>query len=442
MPKAIVVLLLITLGSIALQWLPAEPIAIRALCLLWIIAVLWLSEMVHVTITALLIPVLSVLFGIWHLPQALDAFSHPIIFVFFGGFALAAALQAQDIDRWIAHNILRMSGGLLSRAVMMLCLTTAVLSMWMNNTATTALMLPLILGLLRQEPTLSASTKIFSLLGIAYSANLGGVATLVGSAPNGIAATAIDYDFLSWLKVGGPAFLLLWPLMLWVMHRVLKPSFNGTRVEVEQYTFEWTPARMILMGIFTFTVIGWFFSKPLGQLIGIEQRMNAWVALLAVCALVASRVVEWKHIEEYTHWGTLLLFGGSLTLSAVLKVSGASAFLGSVMSHAVMGLPGVLVLVVLVSFVILLTEINSNTSSTALLVPIFITLPVSVVGTEQAALAVGISASCAFMLPVATPPNAIVHSSGLIPQQSMMRVGAVLNVMCIGVLSLLLWLLL
>lgn len=437
-------LLLITgCGFIASQ-LSAELDTIKALCLLWIVAVLWLSEVFHVTITALCIPVLGTLLGITDLPTALDNFSHPIIFVFLGGFALAAALRAQQLDRYLAEQIVKLANGRMDRAALLLCFATAALSMWISNTATIVVALPLMLGLTQQLSHLEhpRATQTFCLLGIAYSANLGGITTLVGSAPNGIAAASIHFSFIEWLSIGGPLFLLLWPLVIALLWWHFKPQLNTTVVMNDHdHAFEWTPKRILLLCIFCAAVMGWLFSQPLGGLLGIDKRMNAWVALSALLLLVMTRVVSWKEIERTTDWGVLLLFGGGLALSGLLKSSGGSQFLGNALADSMQWLPPIGIVCLLVGFVVVLTELTSNTATTALLVPIFVALPESLISDVHAALAVGISASCAFMLPVATPPNAVVHATGMITQKDMMSVGGKLNLLCLIIISAVLWVL-
>jgi solute carrier family 13 (sodium-dependent dicarboxylate transporter), member 2/3/5 len=439
MTKLLAVAGILAGGVLAISFgIDAEPQVIKALCLLWVIAVLWLTESLHTTITALLVPVLAVMLGLLDVADALKQFSNPIIFLFLGGFALAAAMHVQQLDKYLAHQILRLTAGRLNYAIILLCFATMVLSMWISNTATVAVMLPLVLGMLSQRDDLQYGSVAFALLGIAYSANVGGIGTIVGSPPNAIVAAELGMTFRDWLVIGMPVAFLLWPLTLFILAKLLKPDFTGHVVDIKDLDFHWSTERKRLIIIFLITVIGWLFSKPLGKLLAIKSDMDSWVALLAIVMLTASQVVNWKSIEKSTDWGVLLLFGGGLTLSSVLKTTGSSAYMGDVMSSFAGNFATVVVVLIIVAFVVFLTELTSNTATTALLVPIFITLPVTLVSHEQAALAVGISASCAFMLPVATPPNAIVHGTGMLQQHTMMRVGFYLNIMCIALLTTLL----
>lgn len=412
----------------------AEGEALLGLVVLWIIAFLWVSETLHITITALLVPMLAVALGLLDMKAALVSFAHPIIFLFLGGFALAAAMRVQGLDKWLAQSILRVTGGHLGQGVLLLAVATVPLSFWISNTAVAAMMLPLMLGLLAQREDLSYKTQAFCLLLIAYSATIGGMGTVVASPPNAIVAAALGLTFVDWLYVGIPMVLLLWPLMLLVLYCVLRPDFTGNPVTVDHESFEWTTPRKLLLGIFILTVSGWLLGQPLSRWLRLSDP-DTWVALMAIVLLTLTKVVKWQDIEESADWGVLLLFGGGLTLSAILQSSGASEFLGFGLARVIDGWGVVLVILALVAFVQFLTEITSNTASTALLVPIFITLPPDVVSPTQAVLAVGICASSAFMLPVATPPNALVHGTGKVQQRTMMRTGFVLNLACIVVLT-------
>lgn len=412
----------------------AQGPELLGLVTLWTIAFLWVSETFHITITALLVPVLAVALGLMDVRGALVNFAHPIIFLFLGGFALAAAMQVQGLDRWLAQSVLRLTGGQLSRAVVVLAAITVPLSFWISNTAVTAMMLPLILGLIAQKPDLSARTQAFSLLLVAYSATIGGMGTVVASPPNAIVAASLGLDFVQWLYVGIPMVIVLWPLMLLVLYLVLRPDFGGGRVAVDSQPFEWTVQRKTLLAIFALTISGWLLGHPLSQWLGVRDT-DTWVALIAVILLTATRVAKWKDIEHTADWGVLLLFGGGLTLSVVLGESGAGEFLGFGLASLMQGWGVVMVMLALVAFVQFFGEVTSNTAATALLVPIFINLPTDVVSPTQAVLAVGICASCAFMLPVSTPPNAVVHGTGKVPQATMMRVGLVLNLSCTLVLT-------
>lgn len=414
------------------------PDALRAgLALFTLIGGLWMTQALHLSVTALLVPVLAAAAGLMSLREALASFAHPIIFLFLGGFALAAALQRQGLDHALALAVLRLAGGRRARAVALLFGLTALLSMWISNTATAAMVLPMALGLLHTQDGTDETgprERAFVLLGVAYSASIGGIGTLVGSPPNAIAAAQAGIGFIEWMRFGVPLVLLLLPLMAGMLYLMLRPRLHG-RLDLARAPFEWTPGRRATLVIFALTAAGWMAAEPLGRALGIGSDMDSWIAMAALVALVATRVMDWEAIEHQTHWGVLLLFGGGLALSQVMQASGASRYLADGLVVAMHGASSLWLLLGVVSFVVFLTELVSNTASAALMVPIFL-------GVAQAlglpapllAAAIAVSASCAFMLPVATPPNAIVYATGQIPQATMMRCGMVLNLVCIAVI--------
>ena len=413
------------------------PDALRTgLAIFVLIGGLWLTQALHLSVTALLVPLLAVLTGLMDLRTALAPFAHPVIFLFLGGFALAAALQQQGLDRAMALAVMRLAAGRRAVAVGLLFALTAGLSMWISNTATAVLMLPLALGLLRDDD--GPPERVFVLLGVAYSASIGGIGTLVGSPPNAIAAAQAGIGFGAWMAIGVPLVLLLLPLMAGVMLLVLRPRLGGRlALAADPHpALAWTRPQRTTVVVFALTAVGWVGAAPLGRLLGIAADVDSAVAVAAIVALVASGAIRWPEIERRTQWGVLLLFGGGLALSAVMATSGASRFLAGLLTGALQGAPALLVLLAVVSFVVFLTELVSNTAAAALLVPVFVGVAASL-GLPPAlfAAAIAVSASCAFMLPVATPPNALVYATEQVPQAAMMRCGLVLNLVCIVVIT-------
>lgn len=199
--NSLIILADVALFFILFNTLPFEPNVVLGISMLAFIAVLWLTEALHVTVTAILVPIMAVLFGVFDTQAALNNFANSIIFLFLGGFALAAAMHRQGLDKVIADKVLIMARGKMSVAVFMLFGVTAGLSMWISNTATAAMMLPLVLGVLSKvDDDRGHSTYVFVLLGIAYSASIGGIATVVGSPPNAIAAAEVGLSFTDWMK--------------------------------------------------------------------------------------------------------------------------------------------------------------------------------------------------------------------------------------------------
>ncbi|WP_350305201.1 DASS family sodium-coupled anion symporter [Photorhabdus viridis] len=430
----------IVLLFILLNVLPFGEKANAGLALLVFVGVLWLTEAIHVTVTALCIPLLAVGMGLMNTGDALKSFANPIIFLFFGGFALATALHIQGLDRLIANRLLLVARGRFSVAVMLLFGVTAGLSMWISNTATAAMMLPLVLGILSNlDVRTERHTFVFVLLGVAYSASIGGLGTLVGSPPNAIAAAQLGIDFFSWMKFGIPLVVILMPMMIGLMYLMLRPNLNH-KFDMQLEELDWTGKRLITMLIFLSAVFCWIFSSVISSALGGVKDLDTIIAIGAAILISITGVASWSQIQNNTEWGVLMLFGGGLTLSAILKNSGASEIMANGMAATFGASHWFVIIVAVAAFIIFLTEFTSNTASSALLVPVFATVAEALgMPVMTLTLIIGFGASCAFMLPVATPPNAIVFGSGYIKQVEMVRVGIVLNIACIAIISLFAW---
>lgn len=430
----------IAIFIVLLMVLPFETKTNIGLGLLVFIAVLWLTEAIHVTLTALLIPVLAVSMGILDGKKALAQFADPVIFLFFGGFALATALHIQQLDRLIANRILTMAKGKLSVACVLLFSITGGLSMWISNTATAAMMLPLVMGILSKlDREKEHNTYTFMLLGVAYSASIGGLGTLVGSPPNAIAAANLGLDFWGWMKIGLPMMVVLMPLMMLVLYLVFKPNLNQ-RFDTKFEHIELNRSRIIALCIFGLTVFCWIFSSKISAMLGGVKQFDSMVAIGAAILIGISGVASWKQIQENTEWGVLMLFGGGLTLSTILKESDASLVMAQGVASMFGGGHWFIIILAVTVFIIFLTEFTSNTASAALLVPIFATVAEALgMPSVVLVLVIGIGASCAFMLPVATPPNAIVYGTGEIRQSEMIKAGMWLNLVCVIIIPLFAW---
>lgn len=464
MPPVLRLLACLLPAALVLMAGPDAAALRHGLALLVLVGALWMTRALDLTVTALLVPVLAVATGLLDTKAALASFAHPIIFLFLGGFVLATALQRHGLDAALAAWVMRRAGGHRRRAAWLLFALTAALSMWISNTATTALMLPLALGLLGRtravvpaagdpaagalvagDPAASAAAsardETYVLLGVAYAASIGGLGTVVGSPPNAIAAAQAGIGFAQWMAYGLPLVLVLMPLTVLVLTLVLRPQLTG-RVELPAGDFAWTRERRLTVAIFLLTGAGWIFSAPLAQWLGIKADFDTLVAMAAVLALVGSGVLRWEEAERGTQWGILLLFGGGLALGQVLERSGASPWLAAAVMDLVQGAPLALLLLAVLAFVVFLSELASNTAVAALLVPVFLGMAGGL-GMPPATLAVAVAAaaSCGFMLPVATPPNALAFGTGRVPAPLMMRAGLALNLVCIVTLvgAALLW---
>jgi len=260
--------------------------------------------------------------------------------------------------------------------------------------------------------------------------------TIVGSPPNAIAAKALDIAFVDWMKFGIPMMLVLLPLLLGAMYLYLKPNLNRQVTLNEEQPIAWNKPRVLTIIVFIVTALSWILSKQIGAALNVDD-VDSIVALLAASAVVSLGLVSWKQVSDNTDWGVLMLFGGGIALSTVLKVSGASLVLGQTVASGLASAPLIIVVLAVSAFIIFLTEFASNTASAALLVPVFAAIAEQM-GMPPAVLVmiIGIGASCAFMLPVATPPNAIVFGTGLIQQTEMIRVGVILNIISTFVVGL------
>lgn len=417
------------LAYLVFTLLPYDVEARKGLALLTLIAILWLTEALHITITALLIPALAVIIGFEGLTtaKALSTFADPVIFLFFGGFALATALHAQKLDQKIALSLVSAARGRMGIATLYIFLATAGLSMWISNTATAAMMLPLALGLISQMSTDKRGTKTFIMLGIAYSASVGGLGTLVGSPPNIIAARALDINFAEWMKIGLPMMFVMLPVVYAILYLMFRPDF-GKRVSGITVSIPWTTSRITAIILFAATALCWIFSSKIAAVTKISS-MDTVIALSAAILVVSLGLASWKEVSANTDWGVLYLFGGGLTLSAILRSSGASAVLGNAVAGVMGGLTPFFVCLIVALFIVFLTEFTSNTASAALLVPVFAAIAEQMnMPKELLVLIIGIGASLAFMMPVATPPNALVFGTGHVRQRDMIKVGFILEV--------------
>jgi sodium-dependent dicarboxylate transporter 2/3/5 len=408
------------------NWLPLDEAindhdtaSIRTgLAILALAAVLWLTEAMPLALTAILIPVIASLTGVLDVSESFAGFAHPLIFLFLGSFGLAAALSKQGLDRWLAINIVGLGRGNFHVTALALFMVSAALSMWITNTATVALMLPVALGILSNisihcDKSVAARASTYLLLGIAYSASIGGMGTLIGTAPNAIAAAHLKMDFTQWLRIGLPAVMILLPLLFILLRLLINPG-EIPRLAIQKKSFKFNNKRILTLAVFLLTICAWLSSSHLAVFFGISKSFDTIIAVSAVLTL-----------------------GGGLTLSKILGVTGASLYLAREIQTIATDWPVILLVGAVVLFMIFLTELSSNTASTALLVPIFATVAIDMnIPVKHLVLPLTLAASCAFMLPIATPPNALVFSSGKIQQRDMIRIGLVLNLVFAVILTL------
>ena len=405
-----------------IKLLPFTPMENRGLALLIFIGILWLTEAFNITVTSLMVPILAIGLNVLPTKAAFAPFSEPIIFMFFGGFVLAAVMNIQKLDLWIANHIIRLARGNLKLTVLYLFAATAGLSLFINNTAVAAMMLPLTLGILKKvDLKTNRALYVFVLLGVAFSASIGGIGTLTGSAPNAILASQLKITFSEWLFYGIPVAILLMIGMVFSLLVVLRPNFN-VPFEISLEGIPLTSKRKITLAVFViaafFLVFGSWLEPFIRSVLELSQpikNFDAVVAMTAVIILCITHTATWSEIQDRTEWGVLMLFGGGLVLGIVLKETGASKILADTIVNYIGVQHWLVMTLVLTAFIVFLTEFTSNTATAALMTPIFISVAEGL-GLPPVSLAaiVACSASCAFMLPIATPPNAIVFSTGYI----------------------------
>jgi sodium-dependent dicarboxylate transporter 2/3/5 len=420
----------------------------------------WLTQALPIPATALLPVALFPLFGILPGDRVAAAYGSDIIFLFMGGFVLGLAIQRWGLDRRIALLTLRMVGTRPSRIVGGFMLTTAFLSMWVSNTATAAMMLPIGLSIIAMRDecagdagsTRAGNFAVALMLGIAYAASIGGLATIIGSPPNGIAVRYIESNlgqqisFARWMSIGGPLVAVFLPLTWLLLCRVLHPVGD----EPISRGGEWVDGELrklgpigrgegLVLAIFLLAVAAWVFRPLLvdlefGGVAPFARLSDAGVAMIAALLLFctpvrlqrAEFVMDWASAEKLP-WGILILFGGGLALAAAVQANGVAQFIGA-QALWLDGVPPLVLLAGLTALIIFLTELTSNTATTATMVPVFAAAaPALGLDPLLPVLACALAASCAFMMPVATPPNAIVFGSNRVTLVQMARAGLLLN---------------
>lgn len=406
--------------------------AITIVCATW-----WIFEPIPIPATSLLPLALLPLFGILTPNEVGAAYGSPLVLLLLGGFILSTAMARSGAHRRIAVNMVNLFGGTSSRRLVFgFMAAAAVLSMWISNTATTLMLLPVALAVL--EKSEDDDLAIPLLLGIAYAASVGGIGTPIGTPPNLVfreiffQTTGREIGFLTWMSWGVPVVLLLVPIIGIWLTRKLHHQGNFKMPEVGRWQ---TDERRVFI-IFSLTALAWITrGQPFGgwsSWLDLPAANDASVALISVVIMFlvpngkGNRLLDWETAGQIP-WGMLILFGGGIALAKAFVVSGLSTALGDLLS-GVAGWPIVLVIAVICLTITFLTEMTSNTATTALMMPILAAAALAA-GIEPELLMVpaAMSASCAFMLPVATAPNTIMFSTGRFGIKVMAKEGLVLN---------------
>lgn len=433
-------------------------------------AIWWMTEAVPIPVTALLPLVLFPFLGVLPMPEAAAPYANEVIFLFMGGFFLAAGMEGSGLHRRIAMGIIRKVGLGPERLVLGFMIATAVLSMWISNTATAAMMLPIgiaVVEIFRQDQEREGFPLGVSLmLGMAYAASIGGVATLIGTPPNAIFAGAVsellggDIGFGRWMLLGLPITFVMLPLTWFLLVRVLHPP-GELRADASSILEEElesmgpaSAAERRVAWVFGITALCWILRAPkaVGSLTlpglqslapGIRDSTIAIAASIVLFVLPSGNPSEvgdktlltWERARRIP-WGVLLLFGGGLSLARGMESSGLSRWIGSSV-EGLSGVPDVILFAVLALLFVFLTELTSNAATTTMAMPVLVGAAAAM-GTDPIPFMIvaTLASSMAFMLPVATPPNAIVFGSNYLTIPQMVKAGLVLNLVAVGVVTL------
>jgi solute carrier family 13 (sodium-dependent dicarboxylate transporter), member 2/3/5 len=424
--------------------------AVTVLCAVW-----WIFESIPLAATALVPLAVFPLSGVLTEKQAATAYSDPIVLLFMGGFMLSKAAESSGTHRRIAQAMIAAVGSTSGRRIVLaFMLATALCSMWISNTATALMMLPVALAVLESDT--SGKLGVPLLLGVAYSASIGGIVTPIGSPPNGVfmavyrETTGQSVPFHQWMLVAAPIAVLTlaaaWLILTWRLSGV-----PGVRIKTDD---AWTSAQRRTLAVFGCAALAWItreipfggWSSLLQSWLGISQAGDSTVAIVAVIALFlipngagsGQRLLDWPTAVQIP-WGILLLFGGGIGIAKAFESSGLSTSIGGLVA-AIQHWPVLALVGTICLGAALLTEVTSNTATANVLMPV-LAAAAEAAHLEPTLLMVPatLAVSYAFMLPVATPPNAIVCGSGYVRIADMFRVGLVLDLVGVVIITLVCW---
>ncbi len=433
-------------------------IAVALWMLIW-----WITEAVSISVTALLPLLLFPLLKILPIAEVGANYGSPIVFLFFGGFVMALALEKVNLHRRIALNIIKLTGTTPNKVVLGFMIATAVLSMWISNTASTVVMLPIALSvinlLINDEDGFTKNDQNFALsvmLGIAFSANAGGIATVIGTPPNSVMIGLLENEyniqisFLKWMTMGVPFSALLITIIYLVLVKWMFPNkdlqFNASSEVIQKELHKLGPTsrkEKMVLAIFAVTIFLWIFRTLINNIfpgLGLSDTMISIFAAIALFAIPYNLkkrdfIIKWGDTSKLA-WGILILFGGGLALAKGMSVSGiVDLVAGAIASSNISILLTASLLILLMLF---MTELMSNVALVAVLAPVVAGIAIGLgVPILYLLIPVTMASSCAFMLPMATPPNAIVFASGYVTVPQMARVGVLLNLISVALLILL-----
>ncbi|SFW64667.1 SLC13 family permease [Cellulophaga fucicola] len=422
----------------------------------------WITEAVSISVTALLPLILFPLLKIMPLDTVGANYGSKIIFLFFGGFILALALEKVNLHKRIALNIIKITGTTPNKVVLGFMIATAALSMWISNTASTVVMLPIAVSviklLINDKDGFTKSDKNFALsvmLGIAFSANAGGIATIIGTPPNSVLIGLlekqynIEISFFKWMIVGLPFSLVLLTVIYFVLVKWMFPNkqleFSASKDVIKSELAKLGPTskkeKMVLV-IFGVTVSLWIFRTLINSIfpnLGLSDTVISMIAAVSLFAIPFNLkkgdfILKWKDTEKLS-WGILVLFGGGLALANGMATTGIINTVTEAISNSNINILFTVSLLILL--MLFMTELMSNVALITVLAPIVAGIAIGLdIPMLHILIPVTMASSCAFMLPMATPPNAIVFASGYIKVKQMARVGVILNLISVALLIL------
>jgi solute carrier family 13 (sodium-dependent dicarboxylate transporter), member 2/3/5 len=449
---------------LALLLLPApegmNPAAWRTAAAAALMVVWWITEAVPIPVTALLPLLLFPLLGIVPIAAAASPYTNPVIFLFLGGFIIAIGLERCGLHRRMALSIIRGVGTRPSRLIAGFMVATAFISMWVSNTATVLMMLPMAVSVAElvasehsKHGTTDPNFPTALLLGVAYASSIGGLGTIIGTPPNALMAGVmsesygIQIGFLQWMFVGVPLVILgvpaAWLLLTRVSFPVGKAPLEGSEQIIQREISilgRISRAEITVGAITALTAAAWM-TRPLLERV-LPGLSDAGIAIAGATMMFVVPVswrrgefpITWREAEQLP-WGALLLFGGGLSLANAFQETGLSTWLGQVGGN-LEALPLILIAVLVTMVVLFLTELTSNTATAATFLPVVAAMAVGL-GSSPLLFAIpaALAASCAFMLPVATAPNAIVYASERVTIPQMVRAGFGLNLAMVVIIT-------
>jgi len=420
----------------------------------------WVTEAVSISVTALLPLLLFPILKVMPIGDVGANYGSPIVFLFFGGFVMALALEKVNLHKRIALNIIRLTGTSANRVVLGFMIATAVLSMWISNTASTVVMLPIAMSvinlLINDADGFTARDRNFALsvmLGIAFAANAGGIATVIGTPPNSVLIGLleneyqIEISFLKWMVIGFPFSIIMIAICYWVLVKVFFPTkdlkFKASKSIIYEELQKLGPTsgkEKMVLAIFGVTVFLWIFRTLINSVFPSLGLSDTLISIFAAIALFTipynlkkgDFILVWSDTTKLA-WGILILFGGGLSLANGMSVSGIVDLVAE--SIAQCNLSVLLTASLLIILMLFMTELMSNVALVAVLAPVVAGIAIGLgLPITYLLIPITIASSCAFMLPMATPPNAIVFASGYIKVHEMARAGLVLNVIAVVLL--------